>query len=93
MTHLSKNGVSLRTAQAAKRHSDPRLTANVYTDPQLLDVAGALDVLPSLPLGDAASEGLTEVDGEPTAGGSSELAPMLAPKYQNWVRKARSKQP
>lgn len=24
------------------RHSDPSLTANVYTDPQLLDVAGAV---------------------------------------------------
>ena len=32
------------------RHSDPSLTANVYTDPRLLDVPGALDALPSLPL-------------------------------------------
>jgi hypothetical protein len=49
-TLLSK-GVPLRTAQAAMRHSDPSLTANVYTDPRLLDVHGALDALPSLPLG------------------------------------------
>ena len=49
-THLSKGGVSLRTAQAAMRHSKPDLTANVYTDPKLLDVAGALNSLPSLPL-------------------------------------------
>ncbi len=49
-THLSKGGVTLRTAQAALRHSTPVLTANTYTDPQLLDVAGALDVLPALPL-------------------------------------------
>ena len=41
-THLSKAGVPLRTAQAAMRHSDPSLTANVYTDPKLLDVAGAV---------------------------------------------------
>ncbi len=40
--------VPLRTAQAAMRHSDPSLTANVYTDPKLLDVAGALEALPSL---------------------------------------------
>ncbi len=39
-----------RTAQAAMRHSDPSLTANVYTDPKLLDVTGALDKLPFLPL-------------------------------------------
>jgi hypothetical protein len=49
-THLSKGGVSLRTAQAAMRHSKPDLTANVYTDPKLLDVAGAMNALPSLPL-------------------------------------------
>jgi hypothetical protein len=50
-TLLSRGGVPLRTAQAAMRHSDPSLTANVYTDPKLLDVAGALDALPTLPLG------------------------------------------
>lgn len=49
-THLSKAGVTLRTAQAALRHSTPTLTANVYTDPKLLDVAGAIDALPALPL-------------------------------------------
>ena len=49
-TLLSRGGVPLRTAQAAMRHSDPSLTANVYTDPKLLDVSGALDALPSLPL-------------------------------------------
>jgi integrase len=47
-TLLSKAGVPLRTAQAAMRHSDPSLTANVYTDPKLLDVHGALDALPNL---------------------------------------------
>ena len=50
-THLSVGGVPLRTAQAAMRHSDPKLTANIYTDPALLDVAGALDSLPTIPLG------------------------------------------
>jgi integrase len=49
-THLSKAGVPPRTAQAAMRHSTMNLTMNVYTDPQLLDVAGALESLPALPL-------------------------------------------
>lgn len=49
-THLSKGGVSPRTAQAAMRHGSLDLTMNTYTDPRLLDVAGALDVLPDLPL-------------------------------------------
>ena len=49
-TLLSKGGVTPRTAQAAMRHSDLKLTMNVYTDPALLDVRGALDALPALPL-------------------------------------------
>jgi len=32
-THLSKNGVAPRTAQAALRHSSLNLTMNSYTDP------------------------------------------------------------
>ncbi len=49
-TLLARGGVAPRTAQAAMRHSDPELTANHYTDPKLLDVHGALDALPELPL-------------------------------------------
>ena len=49
-TLLSKGGVAPRTAQAAMRHSTIDLTMNVYTDPKLLDVAGAVELLPSLPL-------------------------------------------
>ncbi len=47
---LSRGGVAPRTAQAALRHSTIELTMQTYTDPRLLDVAGALDVLPDLPL-------------------------------------------
>lgn len=47
-THLCAAGVPLRVAQAAMRHSKPELTANIYTDPKLLDVAGAVAALPSL---------------------------------------------
>jgi len=50
-TLLSKGGVTPRTAQAAMRHSKVDLTMNVYTDPKLLDVAGAVETLPALPLG------------------------------------------
>ena len=46
-TLLSRGGVSPRTAQAAMRHSSLDLTMNVYTDPKLLDVHGALDMLPA----------------------------------------------
>jgi integrase len=49
-TLLSKSGVAPRTAQAAMRHSTIDLTMNTYTDPKLLDVAGAVEALPELPL-------------------------------------------
>ena len=49
-------GVAPRTAQAAMRHSSLDLTMNVYTDPELLDVAGALGVLPELSLMRSAEE-------------------------------------
>ena len=35
------------------RHSDIGLTMGVYTDPKLLDVAGAVEPLPALPLASA----------------------------------------
>jgi integrase len=52
-TLMSKGNVGPRTAQAAMRHSKIELTMKVYTDPKLLDVRGALSVLPSLPLDQA----------------------------------------
>jgi len=47
-TNLAKAGVSLQVAQRAMRHSTPALTANVYTHLGLVDVAGAVDRLPSI---------------------------------------------
>ncbi|MBI1826509.1 MAG: tyrosine-type recombinase/integrase [Planctomycetes bacterium] len=49
-SQLCAAGVPLRTAQAAMRHSKPELTAKIYTDPKLLDVAGAIEALPALAL-------------------------------------------
>jgi len=47
-TMLSKGGVSPKLAQLAMRHSDIRLTMEIYTDPKLLDVPGAIKSLPAL---------------------------------------------
>jgi integrase len=79
-TLMSKAGVSPRTAQAAMRHSTIDLTMNVYTDPKLLDVAGALDALPALPLEREHSTmrqavGATEINDLRRGA----LAPVLAP--------------
>ena len=46
-THLARAGVSPRIAMAAMRHSSLELTMVAYTDPALLDVAGAVEALPS----------------------------------------------
>ena len=49
-SHMNAVGVAPRTAQAAMRHSKLELTMNTYTDPRLLDVGGAVEQLPELPL-------------------------------------------
>ncbi len=86
-TLLSKGGVAPRTAQAAMRHSNINLTMNVYTDPKLLDVYGALDSLPSLDLNASPSTErnsmrATGTDDTPCfsgATGKSFVAPPVAP--------------
>ncbi len=83
-TLLSKGGVSLRTAQEAMRHSDPKLTANVYTDPKLLDIAGALEALPMLSLdvpssAEAETMKATGTTDEAAGSPAEKLAPILAP--------------
>ena len=46
---LAAAGVHPRVAQELMRHSDIRLTMGVYTQLNVMDVAGALDALPRLP--------------------------------------------
>ena len=75
-TLMSKGGIAPRTAQAAMRHSKIDLTMNVYTDPRLLDVRGALDVLPALPLGGNDQEAARATGTEGEAG---KFAPKFAP--------------
>jgi integrase len=76
---LSKGGVAPRTAQAAMRHSKIDLTMNVYTDPALLDVRGALDALPALPLqGDQVEEEVVRATGTDNDAGRK-FAPEFVP--------------
>ena len=65
------------------RHSDIKLTMNVYTDPALLDVRGALDSLPALPLQGEQGEG-EAVRATGTDGAAARtVAPMVAPTPDN----------
>jgi hypothetical protein len=56
ITLLVKSGASVKEAQELARHSDPRLTMNVYTRLGVHDLAGALDRLPTIDTPDDSSE-------------------------------------
>ena len=83
-THLSRAGVAPRTAQAAMRHSKIDLTMNVYTDPKLLDVHGAIESLPSLSLDGTTTETetATGTDGQAERVDRT-LVPVLVPNADN----------
>jgi len=83
-THLSKGGVAPRTAQAALRHSSIDLTMNVYTDPRLLDVHGALDALPELPLQRDTQQPTTQ---NRATGTDRQTAAQFAPEFAPNLRK------
>ena len=56
ISNLGKAGASLQMAQKLARHSDPKLTANVYTHLQVDDQAAAIEALPAPPGGKAAEQ-------------------------------------
>ena len=92
-TLLSKGGVAPRTAQAAMRHSTIDLTMSVCTDLKLLDVAGALDALPALPLSGDGAEGeaarATGTD-DPQRNRVQPVAPLVAPTVAlNWCNQGQ----
>jgi len=49
ITAMAASGVSQRAAQAIARHTDPRLTANAYTDENLLPLAAEMAKVPRIP--------------------------------------------
>ena len=74
-TMLSMAGVSPRVAQAAMRHSSIDLTMNVYTDPRLLDVQGAVESLPSMSVTSDPTESRQRI----AVGAENLVAPLVAP--------------
>jgi hypothetical protein len=66
ITLLERSGVSPKLAQELARHSDIRLTMNVYTHARLHDLAGAVEGLPSLLSGpEKQTKKATGTDGRP----------------------------
>lgn len=47
-TLLSKSGVSPREAMELMRHTDMRLTMNLYTDPRIFDLKSAVEKMPTI---------------------------------------------
>ena len=76
-----------RTTQAAMRHSSIDLTMAVYTDPKLLDVYGAMDALPELPLtGETTSERISKQATGTDDSRPFPVAPTVAPNSRNLVQ-------
>jgi integrase len=61
---LAARGVHPKVAQALARHSTISLTMDYYTHLDVLDVAGALDKLPELPIGQGESKAPTKQRGK-----------------------------
>ncbi len=78
-TLLSAGGVAPRVAQEAMRHKRIEMTMKVYTDPRLLNVQGALDTLPQLPLDSSYSEPEQQQALATGTHGPSPVAPNIAP--------------
>ena len=74
-TMLSMAGVAPRVAQAAMRHSSIDMTMNVYTDPRLLDVQGAVESLPQISVTSEPNENRQRI----AAGAENLVAPTVAP--------------
>ena len=64
---LAKAGVAPRVAMSLMRHTDLRLTMNVYTDPRIFDMNGAVEKLPALAAIKAATVQATGTDGIATS--------------------------
>ena len=74
ITLLQRSGVHPKLAQELARHSDIRLTMNVYTHARLHDLAGAVDGLPSL-LPAGRREGTAAAAATGTDGGANSSPP------------------
>lgn len=82
-TLLAAAGVPLQVAQRAMRHSDVRLTTNVYTDPRLLDLRAAVEALPHIAATGELLHDAARATGTDDDGGPSLVAPTVAPASGN----------
>jgi integrase len=77
VTVLARAGVPTKTLQTLARHSDPRLTLNVYAHLSVFDTAAALDALPDLTSPGTSPEPLAMTGTDAAAPINDRLAPYL----------------
>ena len=70
---------ALRFLTGVYRHSDISLTMSVYTDPKLLDIHGAMNALPELPLNSSTSGKSSVHEATGTTGADSICPPLFPP--------------
>jgi integrase len=83
-TMLAANRVSPRATQALMRHTDPRLTASVYTDEKLLPLAAELLSVPSIPTAGSAKPAVATLPAEGEL--QSLVAGLSAPQKQSLLQ-------
>ncbi|MCZ6698328.1 MAG: tyrosine-type recombinase/integrase [Planctomycetota bacterium] len=64
VTLLIKSGANVKAVQKLARHSDPKLTMNIYTKLGITDLAGELDKMPSMTDGEPERLRATGTHGE-----------------------------
>ncbi len=89
-TYLSANAVPLRLAQAHLRHTDPRLTATVYTDERVLPVAAAIASLPWLPTEPVQEADVIRMTGTFDEGAAQRAAPAQRARHTDEHPDART---
>jgi integrase len=97
ITALVKGGASVKVAQQLARHSDPKLTLNVYTSLGIHDLSGALDALPDIGSSPTQSEPMRAVgtyDHAPNADSSARpKSRQLARSTERYSARGRVEQP
>src|SRR5262249_7907642 len=84
ITLLDRSGVSPKVAKELARHSDIRLTMNVYTHAGLHDLAGAVNGLPSiLPSGGPTNQNVEVLRATGTDGDQQDVLPLRSNERQN----------
>jgi hypothetical protein len=79
ITMLAKAGVPFKVLQTLARHSDPKLTLNVYSHLTVFDTVGALDALPDLTQTDPTPETVRMTGTDPIATPISNLVAHYLP--------------